>query len=64
MGVVNWLVEAVILSHGADIRNLSIDHGEGRATVEGWGRKTVENVRDLLKAEVPHCQEGGWRCPL
>jgi hypothetical protein len=57
MGAINWLVETVIRNH-ADIRNLAIDHAEGCLTVEGWGRETIENVRDILKTEVPHAGRG------
>ena len=57
MGVVNWLVETVIRDH-ANVRDLAIDHAERCLAIEGWGRESVEDVGDILKAEVPHVRRG------
>ncbi len=51
--VVNRFVETIVRNH-ANVGDLTVDQVERGPAVEGWGRETIEDVGNILKAEVPH----------
>ena len=62
MSVVNRFVETIVRNH-ANVGDLTVDHAERGPAVEGWGREPIEDVGNILKAEVPHvrwCVGRGW----